>query len=141
VPSDLHPHHAGHQRNGRFSLRNTEAVTHGGGRRQPIVNADQTELYAAWARDLGGSDELTAAERVLLQRGVEADAIAAGAIRYLHRSHQSLTNPRTLAAIDVWSSATGQLRSIALALGLRRRQKYVDPMEAVRRAVEEANRR
>ena len=38
--ADVHPRFPGHRPNGRCALANTEAVTHGGRRRQPIVKGN-----------------------------------------------------------------------------------------------------
>lgn len=130
-----------HRANGQWAPRNRGAVTHGGRRQQPIVDPAATALYGVWANDLGGAEELTAGERVLLQRAVEADAIAGAALGYLKRSHQSLVNPRVQSALTVWGQATSQLLAISRTLGLQRRAKQVDPLDAVRRAVDQANAR
>jgi hypothetical protein len=47
---------------------------------------------------------------------------------------------RARRAYTVWLTATDRLERYLRLVGLKRVPKYVDPMEAVRRAVEEANR-
>ena len=47
---------------------------------------------------------------------------------------------RTRAALTNWLQVVDRLQRSAMALGLERKAKPVNPLDAVRRAVEEANR-
>jgi hypothetical protein len=132
-----HPRFPGRSVDGRLAVGHQETVTHGGRRRQPVIEPEQTELFVAYSTDLGG--DLTTPQRALLRRFVETDAIVASAVGYLRKSREALTSKRVLAAVDVFLSASAQQVKLAQVLGLRRQQKHLDPMDALRRAVEAAN--
>ena len=125
----LHPRYPNHRVDGTTAPHNALAVTHGGRRRRPVL-AEQTSLYASWAADLGGVDELATGQRELLRRAVDNVGIADSAVAYLRSSKGSLTSARTLAAISVLHSATDRVIRIATALGLERRAKPVETLES-----------
>jgi len=124
----------------KWVARNSGALIHGGRRAQPLANVEGSELFQAWAADLGGVENLTAGQRVVLSRTAEADEVCKTAFDYLRRTRTSLTADRTQKALSTLFQHSSTVFRGASLLGLERRSKPVDPLRAVARAVEEANR-
>lgn len=120
-----------------FVERNTAGMIHGGRRERPLANPEESELYQAWEADLGG--DLTAGQRTLLRRAVEADAVCQSALDYVLNTRESLVSSRVQKALGVLATHSGTVFKAAGLLGIKRVQKPVDPLAAVHKAVEEAN--
>lgn len=131
---------------GRFVPGNRAAVRHGfystaAKRDAPVeVRQNSDELTAGVIADLGGPEELTA-----LQRGyVEClrDVNICRQLLVAHLIEHSLLTPkgRVRAAYRVLLETLDRWDRYAQRLGVERRAKHVDPIEALRIAVGEANR-
>lgn len=123
---------------GSFLPRNTAAVIHGMSAKQLVLSPELQQHLDKFERgvasDLGGSDELTTIERGYVQKLRTVEAIVQLAVNNILKNGFTAKNEQmALQAIDRWDR-------LALRLGLQRRQKAISPLEAVRVAVEEANR-
>ena len=113
------------ERCGAFLARNGAAMIHGGRRERPLANPEHSELFQAWAADLGGDAELTAGQRAVLRRVTEADAVCQSALDYVLNSRESLVAERVLKALSVLATHTQSLYRGAVLLGLERRARAV----------------
>jgi hypothetical protein len=148
-PATSTPRHGHDGTNGRFIAGNRDSLKHGGFSQQ-VRNAltpEQVEVLAALAekraeieRDLGGSENLSVLARDLANRYLELCVVA----DYLGGKlvTQGPLTPRghQRAALTAYLGVVDRLHRLAMALGLERRQKLIHPLDAVQRAVEEANR-
>ena len=100
------------------ALGNAIAVRHGGRRASRWRTREDSELFIAWATDLGGISKLTAGQRAVLRRVAEADAVCATAFDYLRRTRQTLTNDRVGKALAVLAAHAATVYRGAGLLGL-----------------------
>ncbi len=105
-----------------FLPGNQLGLTHGG-RRRTLANPRELELWHAYARDLGGEDELTAGQSAILARVVEADAIAQTAYSYLASTDKTAVHAKVQKVAQVLLSAASTVYRGAALLGLERRAK------------------
>jgi len=124
---------------GQFAPGNQIRRTHGKRVRRPLASLEKSDLFRDWSRDLG--DDITAAERAVLIRAAQWDTVADTAFHYLQTTRETLTSKRVQSAVLTLSTATGHILRAAQLLGLRRRARNVDPLQAVRDAVARANQR
>lgn len=96
---------------------------------------------AAILKDLGGVDAVSALALGQVKRHVKLALIEATLWDSLQRLGLVTGKGRTRAATTLWLQVVDRLQKSSLALGLERRARQVDPLEAVRRAVVEANER
>lgn len=89
--------------------------------------------------DLGGPDALSALARGQAERHARLEMVD----EYLWsnlQQHGPLTGKgRTRAALTAWLAVVDRLQKSATALGLERRTKPINPIDAIRAAVVEAN--
>lgn len=137
------PRNAGH-----WKLGNTASLRHGGRSarvlaglmpEQAEAKAALEERVAAIVADLGGPEALTAIAAGLAERHARLELVDAYLFENLQRLSPLSAKGRTRAALTAWLAVVDRLQRSAMALGLERRAKRVDPLDAVRRAVEEAN--
>lgn len=141
---------AGHDAHGRFTTGNAAALRHGGRSRrvQAGLMPEQAEARAALSErvnaivsDLGGPDALSAIAVGQVQRHARLELVD-GFLWANLQQHGPLTGKgRTRACLVAWLSVVDRLQKSAMALGLDRRSRHVDPLERVRQAVAEANAR
>ena len=134
---------------GRFQPGNTLALKHGlrSARVQAGLMPEQAEARAALAErvaaivaDLGGKDGLSALALGQIERHASLELVDEYLWENLQR-HGPLTGKgRTRAALTAWLSVVDRLQKSATTLGLERRTKNANPLDAVRAAVLEANR-
>jgi hypothetical protein len=112
-------------RSGRFTPGNVAALTHGGRRKRALTaqQARGSALYAAWATDLGGVDQLSTAMREVLVGTVAAVLIRESAEAYLATARTPLTGDRAKRALEVFHRAHDAVLRGATALGLERKAK------------------
>lgn len=119
---------------------NVSPVIHGGRRRRQLADPEQGELFQSWASDLGGVEVLTAGQRVLLRRAAEADSVCCTAFLYLSTTQQSWSSRRVQTALLVLAQHSQTIFRVAALLGIKRENGLRNPLDAVRHAVEAANR-
>lgn len=107
-----------------FLPGNQTGLIHGS-RRRTMADPRESELYQEWAADLGGEGELTAAQRAVLCRAVEADAICRTAFSYLEGTQESVAAERVQKALAVLAQHAGNVYRGAKILGLRRMKREV----------------
>lgn len=131
------PHGAG----GRFQAGNQAARQHGLYSRQQSEELREyvTQLKAGIVADLGGEAALSTLERAYVDRlgdvEITLQLLAADIARrglLTHNGGVRRVYERLLSGIDRWDR-------LAQRIGLARRTRHVEPLDAVRRAVEEAN--
>lgn len=115
-----------------FLKGNVAGMIHGGRREHPIANPEDSALFQQWADELGGVEELTAGQRTVLCRVVEADVVCQTALDYVLRSRESFVAERVLTALDVLAKHTGSVLKGARLLGLERRARHASLDEAIR---------
>lgn len=108
---------------GTFLPANSVALRHGRRRRVALPGPETSELFLAYAADLGG--DLSAGQRVLLARLVEADRIAQTCSAWLGSTRAKPSNSRVLAVVGALLSAAQTTARLALALGLERRARQL----------------
>jgi len=111
---------------GRVLPGNALALRHGGRAELALVDPERSELFKAWAADLGGESELTTGDRAVLRRVAEADAVCRTAYSYLENSRESLASRRVEKALAVLASHAQVVFRGAAMLGLERRARSVD---------------
>jgi hypothetical protein len=139
---------SGRRADGTFAPGNTERLQHGLYSRQ-VRNAllpEQAEVLAALAekrsaieRDLGGSEAVGALSRDLVDRYIELSVIADYLGQRLATEGPLTTKGRQRAALTAYLGVVDRVHRLAVSLGLERRTKPVNPLDAVRNAVAEAN--
>jgi hypothetical protein len=90
-----------------------------------LVDPERSELFRAWAEDLGGAEELTTGERAVLRRVAEADAVCQTAYSYLEHSRESPTSRRVEKALQTLAAHAQTVFRGAAMLGLARRARRV----------------
>lgn len=99
----------------------------------PDLQDKLATFEAGVVTDLGGASELTTIERGYIEKLRTVETAIYLVLRYIERKgFDAKTEGMLLSAIDRWDR-------LALRLGMARRQRKVDPLEAVRLAVIEAN--
>ncbi len=68
-----------------------------------------------------------------------ARSTACGSHGSIRGSNKTISSKRMQAAIQTHTTASGTIIRVAAMLGLKRRAKHVDPLQAVRDAVARAN--
>jgi hypothetical protein len=108
---------------------------------QPALRATVDEFREQVIADRGGAGHLTAVEAGYVRRLGELEAV----VRLLAAdlAQRGLTTPkgRVRGTFSRWLEALDRWDRYAQRVGADRRARPVDPFEAVRAAVEEANRR
>lgn len=132
------------QANGRWALGHTAGnLKHGGfsRRAQAALYAEKAaplrEREAQIVTDLGGDVSAVTAE--LIGRFVQTSAVADSLSTHLVRHGVVTSAGRIRPAVNTFLAAVDRLQRLGQTLGLERRRKRVDPLEAVRQAVERAN--
>lgn len=110
---------------GRVTPGNVLALRHGGRAELPLADPERSDLFRAWADDLGGEAVLTTGQRAVLRRVVEADAVCRTAYSYLENSRESPTSKRVEKALSTLATHAQTLFRGAAMLGLERRQRRV----------------
>ena len=131
---------------GRFTAGNTAALRHG--RRSTVVRrrieeesrAELAERRQAILADLGGADELS----IIATDVVERYLVAAALLQWMEDrliSDGVVTGKGKRRAIHrAYLAQLDRVVRLGSMLGLERRSRPVDPLEAVQRAVKDANR-
>lgn len=141
---------SGRRADGTFAPGNSASLRHGLFSRQVrgALLPEQAEVLAALAekrteieRDLGGADAVGALSRDLVSRYLELSVIADYLGQQLVIEGPLTTKGNQRAALTAYLSVVDRVHRIAMTLGLERKTKPVNPLEAVRRAVEEANKK
>jgi len=128
--------------NGRFQPGNTAALRHGG--RSALVAAglmpQQAEAAAALAErvaaivaDLGGREALTALAAGMVERHARLELVEDYLFSNIERLGPLTGKGRTRAALTAWLAVVDRLQKSALALGLERRAKRTDTIDAIMR--------
>lgn len=94
---------------------------------------------AAIVADLGGPDSISALALRMAERHARLELVDDFLFDNLQRLGPLTGKGRQRAALTAWLAVVDRLHKSGLALGLERRAKPVNPLDAVRRAVEEAN--
>lgn len=118
-----HPTDPNRYADGTVRPGNSIALRHGARRQPASVDPESSELFAAWAADLGGRDQLTAGERAVLRRVAEADSVCRTAFSYLSHTKARITSPRVQKALQVLAAHSATVFRGASLLGLERRTK------------------
>lgn len=126
-----------------FLPGNQRQLVHGlrrlrGGGGSPLDESRRREVEAAIAADLGGADELSEIARSLVR-----DLAAAIVLRDSCHAHLAALGPFTSTgkrrpAVDLYLAVSARCERLGALLGLSRRERYVDPHQRVRDAVERA---
>lgn len=111
-----------------FLPGNVSGMTHGS-RRQTLANPEETDLYQDYAADLGG--ELTAGQRVVLARVVDAERVCRTASTFLESTDKKVANERVQAALSVLATHAQVVYRGASLLGLERRARQVPTLQEV----------
>jgi hypothetical protein len=92
-------------------------------------------------RDLGGVESLSVIAIGMIERHARLELVDDYLFGNLQRLGPLTARGRTRAALTAWLMVVDRLQKSATTLGIERRVKPIDPLIAVRAAVEEANRR
>lgn len=116
-------------------------LRHGGRRRRALTaqEARGSELFQQWAQDLGGLDALSVGQQEVLAGVVAAVFIRQTCEGYLAKTRTALSSDKARRALETFFRADDSVRRGAALLGLERRQRQIDPAEAIRRAIREAD--
>jgi hypothetical protein len=134
---------------GRFVSGNSAALRHGARSErvaegllpeQAEARAAIAERVAAIVASLGGESALSPLALEMVERHVRLGLVESYLFENLRRLGPLTGKGRTRAALNAWYQVVDRQQKSAMALGLERRQKPVDPIDAVRAAVAEANR-
>ncbi|MGE0361461.1 MAG: hypothetical protein AB7H93_12160 [Vicinamibacterales bacterium] len=134
---------------GRFVRGNRDALTHGAYSRQVAggLLPEQAELVAMLAekreaieQDLGGADALTELQRDLIERYTQLELIAHRLAEVVVAAPLTAKGAKR-AALSAFLAVTDRQQRLAMTLGLERRSRPINPLDAVALAVAEANRR
>lgn len=126
------------------------ALRHGGRSRlvaalgtpeQADARAALAERTSAIVADLGGHEALTALAAGMVERHARLELVADYLFENVQRLGPLTGKGRTRAALTAWLAVVDRLQKSAMALGLERKSKPVNPLDAVRAAVIEANQR
>ncbi len=129
---------------GAFLPANAAALKHGLRRYEttgvlpPDLKQSVEEFRAGVVSDQGGLDDLSAVRAGLCRLLVDAEVGRRLTMNEVIK--QGLATRGGRAAYDRLLSTMDRWLRISSALGLERRQKQINPLDAVRQAVEEANR-
>jgi hypothetical protein len=130
---------------GRFTSGNREALIHGGRSRQAsaLQAPLREEIRGRVLSDLGIAEtEATATLLALIDRFAETSLLCDAYFTWLQDQGGPIgTRGRQRAAVAGYLAVLDRQTKLATLIGLERRQKRVNPLDAVRAAVEEANRR
>jgi hypothetical protein len=126
---------AGNTLNLRHGLRSTQLLE------QPNITAWHREQVDAITTDLGGDQELTALARASVREAARLEVILGALGDQLLAGGVLTGKGKMRAATTVYLQVLDRFTRLASALGLERRPKPVNPLDAVRAAVEEANRK
>lgn len=121
-----------------FLPGNTSALVHGD-RRRTLANPEETELYQSYAADLGGIDQVTTGQHAVLCRIVDAERVCRTASTFLESTREGLASEKVQKALAVLATHANIVYRGASLLGLERRARQVDPLQALHDAVERAN--
>ena len=134
---------------GKFTAGNRGALKHGGYSRQVAggMLPEQAELVALLAEkrtaieaDLGGAEALTELTRDLIARYVQLEMVASTLAANVVTAPLTAKGARR-AALAAFLAVTDRQQRLAMTLGLERRSRPINPLDAVALAVAEANRR
>jgi hypothetical protein len=124
---------------GFLSEHSVTPIIHGGRRRRQLADPEHTDLFQSWAADLGGIEQITTGQRVLLRRASEADLVCKTAFAYLSNTQQSWSSRRVQTALITLAQHSNTIFRVAAQLGISRHDTPKSPLDAVRQAVQEAN--
>lgn len=106
-----------------------------------MVDASRlADLRAAVVADLGGEAECSAVLRALVDDFAAAVALRDSAFANIEAIGPLTQAGRKRNVVDLYLAASARVERLASHIGVQRRTKTVDPLDQVRRAVEEANR-
>lgn len=106
---------------------------------QAEARAALGERQAAIVADLGGREAVSTLALGQIERHARLELVDAFLWENLQRLGPLTAKGKTRAALSAWLLVVDRLHRSALALGLERKQKPANPLDAVRRAVAEAN--
>jgi hypothetical protein len=121
-------------KDGKRSRRFQDAVLPG----QEQLRAAIAERRIEWAADLGG--DLSFSQRDLISRGLRLHVILDTLEANMEREGVLTPKGAMRAATTLYLSVLDRLMKIYLQLGIERKTRHINPLDAVRAAVEEANR-
>jgi hypothetical protein len=129
--------------NGQFAPGHTISLKHGARSSRTISRlfaeraAPLREREQQITADLGG--DVSAVTQELIGRFVQTSAVADSLSAHLVHHGVVTSAGRIRPAVNTFLAAVDRLQRLGQTLGLDRRQKRLDPLEAVRQAVERAN--
>lgn len=109
----------------------------------PIAPADVArivDLREQVLSDLGGASEVSAVLGALVEDFGRAVLLRDLAFRNIVEAGPLTAGGRKRSVVDIYLAASARVERLANIIGVQRRAKSVDPLDQVRRAVEEANR-
>lgn len=113
-----------------FLPGNTSAMVHGD-RRRTLANPEETELYQAYAADLGGIDQITTGQHAVLCRVVDAERVCRTASTFLESTREGLASEKVQKALAVLATHANIVYRGASLLGLERRARQVPTLQEV----------
>lgn len=129
--------------NGQAGQGNTLNLRHGLRSVQLLAQPDVQEWHSAQVEaitgDLGGDGELTALARASIREVARLEVILAALGQELMTGGVLTGKGNTRAATLTYLQVLDRFTRLSGNLGLQRRQKPTNPLDAVRRAVKEAN--
>jgi hypothetical protein len=139
-----HPTDSANRRaDGRFVPGNSAAVKHGVYATQREVSADARQSIHDFAAgviaDLGGDLELSAIERGMVENLRDLELVKRMFVSHLATKGLFTPKGNTRRCFEHYLMTLSAWHRTATTLGLKRRTRYVDPYEALRIAVDEAN--
>lgn len=136
----------GRDERGRFAPGNALALKHGM-RAQADTLAQQLDAAAALAerqaeieQDLGGEANLSRVHRDAIRDLLRLEMVGDFLFDRLVRQGPLTSRDKARAGLTVYMAVIDRLTRLRQMVGLERRAKRVDPLEAIHRAVEAANR-
>ena len=142
------PERPARRADGKFAPGNTEAMTHGGFSKQALAGAlpSQAETAASVrgrvqeiVNDLGGRDEISTVLAGQVRQHGRLEMLEEHLWDQIERGGTTTAKGHTRACVTLWLKVIDRLQRSAMTLGIERKQRQVNPLDAVRRAVEEAN--
>jgi hypothetical protein len=144
------PERAGRSANGKFAPGNTEALTHGGYSKQAQAGDLPSQAESAAivrervqeiVNDLGGRDEVSTVLAGQVRQHGRLEMLEEHLWHQIEDGGITTAKGNTRACVTLWLKVIDRLQRSAMTLGIERKQRQVNPLDAVRAAVEEANKR
>ena len=142
------PERPGRRADGKFAPGNTEALTHGAYSKQARAGDLPSQAESAAlvrervqeiVNDLGGRDEISTVLAGQVRQHGRLEMLEEHLWHQIEDGGVTTAKGSTRACVTLWLKVLDRLQRSAMTLGIERKQRQVNPLDAVRAAVLEAN--